>query len=152
MIDYQDGKVIYDNSFDWKNDISYYSYHQDILQIAYGENCIIDVGNYDNTRGGSHFVIMVIDFSPYQEEDNKFEAWNQPFASIPCQDKDDMLQQLQRAINIYPKILAIPQRRIHPDLEACCRSGNHLSSVDNDGYCNLCGHQDQCDRKSGISS
>lgn len=103
QVDYKGGKVVWDNSYNWERDN--YDYDQDILQVMYGENCLIDVGDYDNGRGSRHFVIMIIDFRPYPNEDDKPEAWSRPYASIPCTDKEDMLMQLQRAIDVYPKLI-----------------------------------------------
>ena len=107
MIDYKGGKVVWDNSDNWSRDDDYYKYNQDILQIKYSENCIIDVGSYPTVQDGSDLlVIMVINLRPYPNDDDKWEAWEDPFASIPCADKDDMLVQLQRAIDLYPSMLA----------------------------------------------
>lgn len=103
MLDYKGGKVTWDNSYDWERDN--YNYEQDILQIEYGKNCVIDVGSYTSVDGSHRFVIMVIDFRPYPNDDDKPEAWSRPFASIPCADKADMLVQLQRAIDIYPGMI-----------------------------------------------
>jgi hypothetical protein len=103
MIDYKSGKVTWDTSYNWERDN--YDHEQDILQISYGENCVIDVGSYTNSYNESRFVIKVIDFSPYPDDNDKPEAWRQPFASIPCVDKADMLVQLQRAIDIYPNMI-----------------------------------------------
>lgn len=105
MIDYKGGKVVWDNSHNWMLDDSDYAYEQDILQLKYGDHCVIDVGNYANGKGEGHFVIMVINYAPYHNEEDKPEAWNEPFASIPCKDKTDMLMQLQRAIRIYPEMI-----------------------------------------------
>lgn len=96
MIDYKDGKITWDTSFNWERDEHYYHYHQDILQVKYGQHCLIDVGNYSNKE--PHFTIFVVD-------PNEEEAWGHPYACIPCQDKADMLVQLQRAINVYPKMM-----------------------------------------------
>lgn len=100
MIDFKGGKVTWDNSYNWTKDN--YDYEQDILQVKYGENLIIDVGNYGK---GESFTIMVIDFTPYSKDDDKPLAWEYPFALIPCKDRADMLIQLQRAIDIYPMMI-----------------------------------------------
>lgn len=103
MIDYKSGKVVWDNSQNWERDEDYYHYDQDILQVVYGEHCIIDVGDYSDGKGGRHLVIMVVDQGQYQDEEDKPEAWSHPYACIPCRNKSDMLVQLQRAIDVYPE-------------------------------------------------
>ena len=103
MIDYKDGKITWDNSNDWQDDN--YDYNQDILQVEYGQHCVIDVVDYSNGHGGRDFVIMVIDFSQCQTGDDKVRAWTNRYASIPCKDKADLLLQLQRAIDIYPQMI-----------------------------------------------
>lgn len=106
MIDYKGGKVVWDNSHNWDKPEDYYAHDQDILQVKYGENCIIDVGDYSDGQGGRHFVILVIDFSSYNQEEDMSEAWSHPYTSITCRDKEDMLVQLQRAIDLYPSMIA----------------------------------------------
>ena len=103
MIDYKDGKITWDNSHSWEKDEAYYA--QDLLQVEYGTRCVIDVGDYSNGSGERHFVIMVIDFSTCQTEDEMAEAWCDPYATIPCKDKADLLVQLQRAIDVYPSMI-----------------------------------------------
>lgn len=106
MIDYKDGKILWDNSDNWSRDT--YDYNQDILQVKYGENCIIDVGDYSDGCGGRHFAIMIIDYTPYPDknDDSRANAWHPPYACIRCKDKSDMLLQLQRAIDTYPALIA----------------------------------------------
>ena len=101
MVNYKGGKVTWDNSHNWEKDDNWYSCKQDILQISYGKNCVIDVGNY----GDGTFAIFVIDFSPYPNDDDKPTAWSIPYTKIVCKDKHDMLLQLQRAIDIYPGLI-----------------------------------------------
>ncbi len=103
QIDYKGGKVVWNSSYNWERDN--YDYEQDILQVKYGENCVIDVGNYSDGKGGRNFVIMIIDYRPYPNENDKTAAWSFPYAIIPCADKADMLVQLQRAIDVYPKLI-----------------------------------------------
>ena len=101
MIDYKGGKVVWDSSREWSQDHDYYC--EDILQIIYGENCVIDVGSY-GSQDWAHYTIMVIDYRGSYEDD-KSDAWSNPYAFIPCKDKEDMLVQLQRAIDIYPAMI-----------------------------------------------
>jgi len=105
MIDYKQGKITWDTSDDWERDDNDYIGDQDILQVEYGEHCIIDVGSYTNQQDVDRFIIMVIDFSQCQTDDDKARAWTNRYASIPCKDKADMLVQLQRAIDIYPQMI-----------------------------------------------
>jgi len=106
MIDYKGGKIVWDNSYNWELPDHDYAYDQDILQIKYGEHCVIDVGNYSDGSGSNHhFVILVIDYEPYPDDENKPQAWDNPYAVIPCQDKADLLIQLRRAIDVYPNMI-----------------------------------------------
>ena len=102
MIDYRNAKVIWDNSFNWVRPDEEYGSNQDILQLVY-ENCVIDVGRYPGNRTSSYqFAIMVIDYTDYA---NKVEAWSTPYAIIPCASKQDLISQLQRAVDIYPNLI-----------------------------------------------
>jgi len=105
MIDYKGGKVVWDNSHHWEKSEHEYDYDQDLLQFMYGEHCVIDVGRYYSRNDGHRFVIMVVDYRPYHNEQEKPDAWSNPYAAIPCQDKDDLLIQLQRAIDVYPEMM-----------------------------------------------
>ena len=109
MIDYKGGTITWDNSHKWEEDDQWYDYNQDILQVSYGKNCVIDVGNYpqrpETGTINRQFVIIVIDYSSYPEDDDKSDAWSYPYASIPCKDKLDLLTQLQRAIDVYPTMI-----------------------------------------------
>jgi len=100
VIDYRNGKVTWDNSDRWARES--YDWQQDILQVSYGKNCVIDVGC---CNGDGTFAIFVIDFSPYPNDDDKPTAWSIPYTKIVCKDKHDMLVQLQRAIDIYPRLI-----------------------------------------------
>lgn len=95
-IDFRGGKVNHScwDDIDWNKNLSFYNegyLSEDILQLQY-DSCIIDVGWYGGDKG--HFTIfVVIDHN-----------WHHPFACIPCKDKDDLMVQLQRAIDVYPDL------------------------------------------------
>jgi hypothetical protein len=101
-IDYKGGKVEWDllknidlsKPVSWKTE-GYLS--EDLLTLRY-ENCIIDLGWYGGE--GGHFTITVV--VPEESGEYSPESWTYSLAKIPCRDQDDMLVQLQRAIDIYP--------------------------------------------------
>lgn len=105
-IDYKNGMVIWDQftSFDWSKGLDFKTnsaLSQDMLTIEF-PGCLIDLGWYGGLDEYSGFTIIVVDKSDDQEE--QAFNWVNPLASIPCTDKEDVLTQLQRAINIYPKM------------------------------------------------
>lgn len=109
MIDYKGGKIVWDTSSDWELDEKEYAFAQDILQMSYPVpqgKLIIDVGSYmgwDNKN--AVFVICVALLEDNKTDDEHAAAWDRPITRILCIDKQDMLLQLQRAIDTYPKMM-----------------------------------------------
>ena len=99
-IDYKGGKVEWNffKYIDFSKEVSYKEglLSEDLLTLRY-ENCMIDLGWYGGATG--RFTIKAI----LPDQDGEYsKSWIHPFANIPCQNQDDMLIQLQRAIDIYP--------------------------------------------------
>lgn len=102
-MDYKDGKITWDNSDNWERPEEDYAYNQDILQVEYGK-CLIDVGGY-SSKDNVVLTIMVLDLTRCVSPDDFTEQWGRPFARIPCTSKQDLLLQLQRAVEVYPALI-----------------------------------------------
>lgn len=107
-LDYKGGTVTWNlyDSIDWSKKVTHATegfLSEDILTIEY-EKCLIDLGWYGGPKG--HFTIKVI--VPFYSDDpeSKYapEDWSRPYANIPCENQYDMFLQLQRAIDIYPRL------------------------------------------------
>jgi hypothetical protein len=105
-INLRDGKALSDFGWGWANvdldDPQTYLGNQDILTLTF-DYCTVDLGWYGGEIGnGGHFTIMII--IPELDGEYSSESWHPPYNRIACLDADDMLVQLQRAIDVYPKI------------------------------------------------
>lgn len=103
-IDWKDGLILYGSQVnldivDLDEPKSYWG-EEDLLVIDYG-SCLIDLGYYGGSTTGC-FSIAVIE--KFEDEENQIDAWNSSI-KIPCADADDMLKQLQRAIDVYPSLI-----------------------------------------------
>lgn len=83
------------------DDPNTYLYNQGLLQLEY-DYCLIDLGHYGGAGKDGLFSIKVI--TPELDGEYTAERWDRRYAGIPCQDADDMIAQLQRAIDVYPKL------------------------------------------------
>ncbi len=108
-IDYKGGKVTWDlfKNIDWSKEVTWETegyVSEDLLTLEY-DQCIIDVGWYGGKEG--HFSIFIVVPNETPDDDGCFytpESWHDLFARIPCKNSNDMLIQLQRAIDIYPEM------------------------------------------------
>lgn len=84
------GKIIY-NDFDIDEEVSFedqvYSFKEDILQIAFGDELIIDVGWYPEFQSHGHFLVRII----------KNENWQNPMFKEECRTLDALRSTIEKA-------------------------------------------------------
>lgn len=103
-IDWKGGTFLYGSQVkldivDLDDPKSYWG-EEDLLMIDYG-SCLIDLGYYGNSTNGC-FSITALE--KFDNEKDQINAWDNAI-KIPCADADDMLKQLQRAIDVYPSLI-----------------------------------------------
>ncbi len=103
-IDWKGGTILYGSQVNLEivdlDDPKSYWGEEDLLTIDY-EDCLIDLGYYGDRTTGC-FSIMTVE--KFEDEEKQINAWDYSI-KIPCADADDMLKQLQRAIDVYPSLI-----------------------------------------------
>lgn len=70
---------------------------EDLLQIKYGDNYLIDVGWYPESEVEGCFIIQVIEN----------ENWAKPISSIQCKKEETLVKNLKKAVDIAEKLCRI---------------------------------------------